>query len=110
MSYKPNWDNGGWNVICDACGRKFKDSDLQLRWDGLMVCSSDWEVRQPQDFVHGVADIQAPVWVRAEQSDHFIFQEVDQVESITLVENLSTRILSPSSINGSALNSLGLNS
>lgn len=110
MSYKPNWDNGGWNVICDSCGRKFKDSDLQLRWDGLMVCSSDWEVRQPQDFVHGVADIQAPVWVRAEQSDHFIFQEVDQAESISLVENLSTRILTPSSINGSALNSLGLNS
>ena len=72
MSYKPRWDNGGWNVICDQCGRMFKDSELQLRWDGLMVCSGDWEVRQPQDFVHGIADIQAPKWVRSEQSDYFI--------------------------------------
>lgn len=73
MSYKPRWDNGGWNVICDACGRQFKDSELQLRWDGLMVCSGDWEPRQPQDFVHGVADKQAPPFTRAEQQDTFVF-------------------------------------
>jgi hypothetical protein len=72
MSYKPRWDNGGWNVICDQCGRKFKDSDLQLRWDGLMVCSKDWEPRQPQDFVHGVADKQVPPFSRSEQQDAFI--------------------------------------
>jgi hypothetical protein len=72
MSYKPRWDNGGWNVICDQCGRKFKESDLQLRWDGLMVCSKDWEPRQPQDFVHGVADKQAPPFTRSEQQDAFI--------------------------------------
>jgi hypothetical protein len=73
MSYKPRWDNGGWNVICDSCGRQFKDSELQLRWDGLMVCKGDWEPRQPQDFVHGVADKQAPPWARPESSDNFIF-------------------------------------
>jgi hypothetical protein len=72
MSYKSRWDNGDWNVICDACGRMFKDNELQLRWDGLMVCSGDWEPRQPQDFVHGVADIQAPPWARPESSDNFI--------------------------------------
>jgi hypothetical protein len=44
-----------------------------MRWDGLMVCSGDWEIRQPQDFVHGVADKQVPPFVRAEQSDSFIF-------------------------------------
>ena len=72
MSYKSRWDNGGWLVICDQCGRKYKESELRLRWDGLMVCPGDWEPRQPQDFVHGVADIQAPPWVRSEQSDQFI--------------------------------------
>lgn len=71
MSYRPRWDNGGWNVICDQCGRQFKDSELQLRWDGLMVCSGDWEPRQPQDFVHGVADKQAPPFTRPEQTDVF---------------------------------------
>jgi len=58
MSYKSRWDNGNWKVVCDVCGREYKNYDLQLRWDGLMVCSGDWEPRQPQDFVHGVADKQ----------------------------------------------------
>jgi hypothetical protein len=72
MSYKPSWDNGGWKTVCDSCGRVFKNNELQLRWDGLMVCSGDWEIRQPQDFVHGVADIQAPPFTRPESSDSFI--------------------------------------
>jgi len=72
MSYKPRWDNGCWNVICDQCGRKFKNTELQPRWDGLMVCAGDFEIRQPQDFVKGVADIQAPKWVRPEQTDYFL--------------------------------------
>jgi hypothetical protein len=73
MSYKPRYDNGSWTVICDQCGRQFKANELQLRWDGLMVCKGDWEPRQPQDYVHGVADKIAPPWTRAEQSDDFIF-------------------------------------
>ena len=73
MSYKPSWDNGGWKVICDVCGRLFKEHDLQRRWDGVMVCSGDWEPRQPQDFVRGVADKQAPPWARPEASDDFLF-------------------------------------
>jgi hypothetical protein len=38
-----------------------------------MVCSDDWEPRQPQDFVRGVADKQAPPWARPEASDEFLF-------------------------------------
>jgi hypothetical protein len=110
MTYRSRWDNGGWNVICDSCGRKFKDSDLQLRWDGLMVCSADWEVRQPQDFVHGVADTQAPKWARPEQADHFLLQETSLTDSVSFTESLSFKIQSASVINGSAINGLGLNS
>jgi hypothetical protein len=46
---------------------------LNKRWDGLMVCPDDWEIRQPQDFVRGVADTIVPPWVRPEQEDTFIF-------------------------------------
>jgi hypothetical protein len=63
---------GAWNVICDMCGKKMKNFELRKRWDGLMVCSKDWEPRQPQDFVRGVADIQTPPWVRPEQTNVFI--------------------------------------
>ena len=94
MSYKSRWDNGGWNVICDQCGRMFKDSELQLRWDGFMVCSDDWEPRQPQDYVHGVADIQAPKWARPEQTDSFIILPVSTGSSV---------------LNSSAINYFGTN-
>ena len=47
-----NWlDLGNWNAICDSCGRKYKATSLRKRWDGLMVCEEDWEVRHPQDFI-----------------------------------------------------------
>ena len=37
-----------------------------------MTCSGDWEIRQTQDYVHGIADIQAPPWARPESSNSFI--------------------------------------
>ena len=73
MSYKNSYDPGLWEAICDVCGRKFKASSLQKRWDGLMVCPGDYETRQPQDFVRGVADTQVPPWTRPEAQDTFIF-------------------------------------
>lgn len=42
---------GDSNAICDCCGFKFKQSQLRKRWDGAMVCSKDFEVRHPQDFL-----------------------------------------------------------
>jgi hypothetical protein len=42
---------GDWNALCDSCGRKFKASSLQKRWDGLIVCREDWEQRHPQDLL-----------------------------------------------------------
>jgi len=94
MSYKSRWDNGSWNVICDVCGRMYKNSELQMRWDGLMVCNGDWEIRQPQDFVHGVADKQAPPFTRPEQSDTFII--------IPILSNSSV-------LNSFAINNFGIN-
>lgn len=72
MSYRPYYVRGEWKAVCDVCGRVFKASKLKPRWDGLMTCQQDWEPRQPQDFVRGVADTQAPPWTRPEQEDTFI--------------------------------------
>ena len=72
MSYFSRYDRGDWSVLCDVCGRKMKASDLRQRWDGLKTCQEDWEPRQPQDFVRGVADYQAPPWTRPEPQNQYI--------------------------------------
>lgn len=64
--------HGDWNLICDSCGRKIKASDSRHRWDGLIVCQDDWEPRNVQDYVRGVADRQAVPYNRPEQADVFV--------------------------------------
>ena len=71
MSQFNRYDKGEWEAICDSCGRKFKSSKLKQRWDGLMVCPMDYEIRQPQDFVRGVPDPQLVPWVRDEPQDQY---------------------------------------
>lgn len=63
---------GDWNAICDICGQKYKASELRLNWQNLMVCPTDYEPRQPQDFVRGVADNPTPPWVRPQGADDFV--------------------------------------
>ncbi len=78
MSYIPRYDKGNWIAMCDVCGRKYKASALTKRWDGLMCCQEDWEIRQPQDFVRGVLDTQIAPWLRSEPSDSFIAVTLSQ--------------------------------
>lgn len=86
-----------------------------------MVCEDDWEPRQPQDFVRGVADYQAPPWTRPEQGDVFepvtiiydpwgesILQPLTLVNKISLLVSriIAKPILSATSTNTSTLNTL----
>ena len=64
--------SGKWNVICDVCGFKFKESSLRKRWDGLMVCERDWEQRHPQELLRPVPDQVKLPWTRPEGRDQFI--------------------------------------
>jgi len=66
-TYKP----GQWNAICDRCGFKFKSSELKKDWQGLMVCSHDYELRNPQDFLRVRPEKIAPDWARPEAPDQF---------------------------------------
>jgi hypothetical protein len=47
---------GLFNIYCMSCGRKYKSNEIRKRWDGLLVCEEDWEMRHPQDFVRGVQE------------------------------------------------------
>lgn len=34
---------------CDVCGWDYLRIELELRWDGLLVCDKDWHPRPPQE-------------------------------------------------------------
>jgi hypothetical protein len=63
---------GDHNAFCDVCGFKFKASELRKRWDNMMVCTEDYEVRHPQDFIRGIKERPAPPWSRPRGADVFI--------------------------------------
>jgi hypothetical protein len=112
LSYIPRYDKGDWIADCDVCGRKYKASQLTQRWDGLMCCDDDWEIRQPQDFVRGVPDTQIAPWLRPEPADQFItfaFVAPPVLIPVTETVTLTTLVFpdptrSDTLINGAALN------
>lgn len=70
MTSPTRYVKGSWKAVCDSCGQRFLSSQLRKRWDGLMVCPKDFEVRHPQDFVRAKVDIQAVPWARPESEDY----------------------------------------
>lgn len=64
--------SGSWNVICDVCGKKFKAEQVQKRWDGLMVCKTDFEMRHPSDFLRVQREKISVPYARHEAEDTFI--------------------------------------
>jgi hypothetical protein len=111
MAYLPRYDKGDWKALCDVCGREYKASELQKRWDGLMCCHQDWEIRQPQDFVRGVADTQVAPWTRPEPTDSFIpFNFTQLLSAITNGTNCTIDIryieynVEPKQLNATTIN------
>lgn len=67
----PNHDffvGGQWKAQCDICSRTYKSGELRLTWDKFRACSDCWYPRNPQDFIRGVRDQQAPPWTRPENN------------------------------------------
>lgn len=113
MSYIARYDKGDWIALCDVCGRKYKASNLKKRWDGLMCCDDDWEIRQPQDFVRGIADTQIAPWLRSEPSNSFItFAFTPPAALITVTETvtLSMAIIKRDYTNNNLINGSVINS
>lgn len=62
---------GNWDAICDVCGQEYKAYELKERWDGLMVCSHDFETRHPQDLLRTFSDDSSVPWTRPPPEDIF---------------------------------------
>lgn len=63
---------GEWNVICDICGKKIKSGEAKHRWDGFVVCPSDFEQRHSQDFVRARQDKISVPFTRPRTVDVFV--------------------------------------
>jgi len=74
---------GDWNAVCFECGSKQKASKMMKHWQGYYVCTRCWEPRQPQDFVRGVPDSQAPPWTQAPPADVFVDSDVPDFDPYT---------------------------
>lgn len=73
--------SGQWNFYCDLCGAKRKSSDGVQTWNKLWVCRHHKEVRNPQDFVRGVAEDLSVPWSRPAPPDTFVPWDILQVHS-----------------------------
>jgi len=120
-----NWyyNAGDHNAVCDSCGRKFKASDLKKRWDGLYVCSDDWEPRHSLDFVRSYPDKITVPWNRPQLPVVFVpvdwsFRPADQIAISESVSATAAFYRYPGQItypedadvvNGSQINLLAIN-
>jgi len=66
--YRP----GDHYVICDECGFRYRASETRKRWDGLRVCTKDYESKHPQEGVRGRRDRMAVKNARPEAPDSFL--------------------------------------
>ena len=64
--------SGAWNTTCDVCSKKIKASEAKQRWDGLIVCPSDFEHRHEQDFVKPHTDKITVPFTRPKPPDVFV--------------------------------------
>lgn len=68
LYYKP----GSFYRICDRTGMATRAERTSREWQGYFVKKEVWEVRQPQDFVRGVNDIQTVPFPRPRQTNVFV--------------------------------------
>lgn len=77
---------GCWWIICDVCGFKFKSDQIKKRWDGLLVCHSDFEYDHPQKYIRVREDGQTVPYIRDQSAD--LFQTVCYIYAIPAYADL----------------------
>lgn len=58
-----------------------------------MCCDDDWEIRQPQDFVRGIADTQIAPWLRSEPANSFVAVTQALLGLFSSVSNATLNVL-----------------
>lgn len=99
-----SYKKGDWAVICDKCGRNRYASECRYNWQNQFVCSDTcWEIRHPQDFVHGVEDDQTVPIVRPD-----IIQSTGETTLSSAAEKNATSVSLSSVSQASDTDSIGI--
>lgn len=64
---KTTWP-GNWKVTCHVCGFWYPSSEIQKRWDGVLVCPKDYELRHPQTLIKVRGERAFPTFVSKDLS------------------------------------------
>ena len=68
------WKHPEVNFICDLSGKKYPQSQMRMMWNNLYVHKSEWEPRQPQDFVKPIRPPKAVKHARPDSDPTFVTQ------------------------------------
>lgn len=63
---------GTYKVVCDVCGFEYPSDMVRKRWDGLIVCAADWELKHPQLSIRVQKEEIGVPFARPEAEDEFI--------------------------------------
>lgn len=95
---KNHFISGEWNLICDVCSKKIKAHEARHRWDGFIVCSDDFEMRHPQDFVKANTDKLTVPFTRPRPVDLFVDGDdksvADVLSTIDVIRFQTTKVIS----------------
>lgn len=68
------WKHPEVNYQCDLSDKKYPKSQMRMMWNNLYVHKSEWEMRQPQDFVKPIRPPKAVKNARPDTDPTFVTQ------------------------------------
>lgn len=80
------YKKGSWNCLCDICGVQYKADQLRKNWKGLYVCPSDYETRQPLEFIRARSEDTTVPFSRPESEDEYIETTCDYWSSSQMAD------------------------
>lgn len=95
MSRGWSWKPGDWWVVCDVCAKQTRASSIKKRWDGLLVCPDDFEMRHPQDLIKVRKEDTSVPFSRVEPADQFVvmYYRYTLADSLLPVDSFSRDLI-----------------
>jgi hypothetical protein len=96
------FESGLWNVVCDRCGSKLKNTEVKLEpRTGEMVCEKCWEPWHPQEITRPIPESQKLPFTRPEGTDTTSPAAPTNRGTVTMLAGALTAVITDSQITSS---------